>query len=315
MKYCLFRKPEGRIAGKARESGFSLVEIALVLVIVGLALGGLASALGPQLEVRKVNETQERMKKASDAILAFAMVNRRLPCPASAASLGQEQWCTNALGFCGLVITSPAAAPAHGRCANPNNGFVPARLLGLGEQGPDGRVQDAWSASLRYAVAQVPYNGTANYDALGCALGGPTTCYPLTQAGGLRNAYYDNATAPRVLENPPPSNPLPTPASPSLDALAALRVCISSTGTTLTTCGPAANQLATAAFLVWSTARNGAQAGGWGADEAENMDADVVYVSHPRSEVGAPNGIFDDIFQWHTTNDVVNSMSRGGALP
>ena len=275
---------------RTRQGGFSLIEIALVLVIVGLALGGIAAALGPQLDNKNVRDTQERIKQASEAIVAFAMVNRRLPCPAAAASGGQEQWCTNALGGCGAIITAPTAAPIHGRCANPNNGFVPARTLGLGEQGPNGVIQDAWTFGLRYGVSQTTYAGGGNAPhSIPC--GG--TCYPLTQLSGIPNAYYTNGAQTTV----PP--------------VGELEVCASSTGITATTCG-AAVLLGQVAFVVWSTGRNGA--GGGGADEAENLDADVVYVFHPRTEAGAPNGEFDDVFQWQTINAVVGKMSDGGVL-
>lgn len=291
--------------------GFSLIEIALVLVIIGLALGGIVAALGPQLDNKNVRDTQDRIKEASEAIMAFAMVNRRLPCPAAAASGGQEQWCTNALGAaCGAIITAPAAAPPHGRCANPNNGFVPAGTLGLGERGVNGLTQDAWAFGLRYAVSQTTYDGTANYDSLTCSAAAP--CFPLTQVNGIRNAFYNDVSTPRTLVSPTTGG---TPIT--LASLEALRVCNSATGITATACGPAANLLANAAFLVWSTGRNGAQLpGGAGTDEAANLNNDVVYVFHPRAEDSTlpPLGPFDDLLLWQGVNGIVSKMSAGGVL-
>ncbi len=299
-----------RLAHLRRARGFSLVEIALVLVIIGLALGGIVAALGPQLDNKNVRDTQERIKEASDAIMAFAMVNRRLPCPAAAASAGQEQWCTSANGPCGVIITAPTAAPAHGRCANPNNGFVPAATLGLGERSVNGLTQDAWSFGLRYAVSQGIYNGTANYDGLVCSAVAP--CFPLTQLNGISNAFYNDVTTPRTQVNPT------TPGTAiTLASLEALRVCNSATGITATTCGPAANLLANAAFLVWSTGRNGAQLpGGAGTDEGANLNNDVVYVFHPRAESSTPPplGPFDDLLLWQGVNGIISKMSAGGVL-
>lgn len=286
MTHFFSRGRPGRAPGKAWQRGFSLIEIALVLVIVGLALGGIIAAIGPQLENKKVSDTQDRIKQASDAIMAFAMVNRRLPCPATAASNGDE-----------------VPIGTRGQCANPNNGFVPARTLGLGERGPNGLAQDPWSFGLRYAVSQVAYNGVANYAALGCAPA--ATCYPLTQTNGIRNAFYNPPTPPWTLVDPNPGPP-PLP----LASLEALRICRSSAGITATTCGPAANLLASAAFIVWSTGRNGAVASG--ADEAANLNNDVVYVFHPRTEVGGAGGAFDDIFQWQTLNAIISKMTDGG---
>lgn len=270
-----------RALAKARQRGFSLLEIALVLVIVGLALGGIASALGPQLENKKVSDTQDRIKQASDAIMAFAMVNRRLPCPATLASNGLE-------------VVSPGPSGVRGQCANPNNGFVPARTLGLGEQGPTGLMQDPWAFGLRYGVSQNTYNGAGNPPvSVNCA----ATCYPFTQVDGLKNAYYLSGAQITV----PPAG--------------LLEVCASSTGNTPTTCG-AAVRLVRAGFVVWSTARNGAQLpGGGGADEAANLDNNVVYVFHPRTEAGGAGGAFDDLFQWQTTDAVVSNMTKAGVLP
>lgn len=274
-----------RLLGRNRQRGFSLIEIALVLVIVGLALGGIMAAFGPQMERKQVTDTQDRMKQASEAIVAFALVNRRLPCPATAASNGAE-------------VTG-----ARGICTNPNNGFVPAATLGLGDRAPNGLTQDAWVGGLRYAVSQVAYNGTANYSTLGCAPGVPTTCYPLTQVDGVKNAFYNAGTQ---------VNPNAGPPTLQLTGLQTLRICNSATGITATTCGPAANDLATAAFIVWSTGRDGTVAGG--VDEAANLNNDVVYVFHPRAESGAVNGEFDHLLLWQTVSSIVSKMSDGGVL-
>ena len=274
------------------QRGFSLIEIAVVLVIVGIALGAGITMLSRQLEAKNVSDTQGRIKESSEAIAAFAMVNRRLPCPASIASAGQEQWCTNALGACGALITAPTAPPAHGRCASPNNGFVPSRTLGLGEQGNTGITVDAWAGNLRYAVSQLTYAGAGNAPISVNCVG---TCYPFTQSDGVKNAYYLNGTQVTV----PPAG--------------LLRVCATATGITATTCGTAA-QLSQAGFIVWSTSRNGT-AGGVGLDEAANLNNDAVYISHPRAEQGAANGEFDDILLWQTNAAVVSNMTKAGVLP
>lgn len=269
-----------RLAHPRRARGFSLIEIALVLVIIGLALGGIVAALGPQLDNKNVRDTQERIKQASEAIMAFAIANRRLPCPASAASNGDE-----------VVIG------VLGQCANFNDGFVPARTLGLSERGTNGVMQDAWGFGIRYSVTQVTYTGTGNAPvSIPCG----ATCYPFTQLDGIKNAYYLNGTA-----------------SPPQPAVANLQqVCASSTGITATTCGAAsANLVVQPAFLVWSTARNGAELpGGGGADEAANLDGNTVYVMHPRTEPTATNGAFDDILHWQTVATVFLNFTNMGVL-
>ncbi len=287
MTHFFSRSRPGQALGNGRQRGFSLIEIALVLVIVGLALGGIISAIGPQLENKKVSDTQDRIKQASDAIMAFAMVNHRLPCPAAlpASVLAAQRGFSNPVN------------PGTGLCTT-FDGFVPARTLGLGEQGPpgpsEGIVQDAWTVGLRYRVAQIVYNGPGNLPTL---INCTSNCFPLTQADGIKNAYY-NPGPPLVVSPIPPAGQL--------------QICNSSTAITPPTCGGAAT-LATAAFVVWSTGRNGGIGGG--ADEAKNLDPDVIYVLHERRDANGAGGEFDDILQWQTTNSVVSNMIKAGVLP
>jgi prepilin-type N-terminal cleavage/methylation domain-containing protein len=313
-------------AGRARKNlqGFTLIEIAMVLVIVGLMMGGIMGALGPQLDNKKVRDTQERIKQASEAIMAFAIANRRLPCPASGSpgDKGDEQ-----------------PPDDFGECPGKGHGYVPARTLGLGERDPNkGFMQDAWGFGIRYAVTQVPYDGSNdnkcssdilvekcnnsnsnnyknNYNSTNlpskCLVSSP--CYPFTQPDGIKNAYYNNG---RVVQGED---------QPSREKL--LQVCASSTGTiapTATTpgnCGTvSANLVVQPAFIVWSTARNGATPrAGISDDEDANQDGDHVYVSHSRTETspvaGAKNTAFDDLLQWRTYLTVFQDMTKMGILP
>lgn len=300
MNYLAAGTVRRRAFVRVRQRGFSLIEIALVLVIVGLALGGIMSALGPQLENRKVGETQERIKQASEAIMAFAMVNRRLPCPATAASAGIE-------------VVSAGPAGTRGECANPNGGFVPARTLGLGEQGPDGLMQDAWGFGIRYAVDQRMYIGSGHDPATtkkDCSVAA-APCYPFTQVDGLKSAYYKDGSPTAV----PADHFSPSFADTTGIPPGHLEVCTTVTGSTATDCGTAV-RLAQAGFVIWSTARNGAELpGGGGLDEAANLDNNPVYVSHPRSEAGVTNGAFDDIFLWQPTSVIQSRLVNAGVLP
>jgi prepilin-type N-terminal cleavage/methylation domain-containing protein len=61
------------------EKGFTLIEIAIVLVIVGLLVGG-AVPLMTVLSERKVrNDTLDYMNEARAALISFAKINGRLP--------------------------------------------------------------------------------------------------------------------------------------------------------------------------------------------------------------------------------------------
>lgn len=64
-----------------QQSGFSLIELAIVLVVTALLLGGLLVPLSMQIEQQKIRETQKAMEEIKEALVGFAIVNSRLPCP------------------------------------------------------------------------------------------------------------------------------------------------------------------------------------------------------------------------------------------
>jgi prepilin-type N-terminal cleavage/methylation domain-containing protein len=126
-------------AGVAPPNGFTLAEMAIVLVIVGLLLGGLIVPLSAQNDLRYVNETQKTLNDIRDALIGYAAANGRLPCPASATTNG---------------IESPAGG---GNCNVPtaNNaytGFVPSVTLGIGPTDSQGYAIDAWGNRIHYAI-------------------------------------------------------------------------------------------------------------------------------------------------------------------
>lgn len=107
--------------------GFSLVEMAIVLVVVGLMLGGLMTPLTAQIEQRKVGQTRRALDEAGEALTGFALRNGYLPCPAVSAVNGLED---RAGAGCG-----------DGK----RQGFLPWATLGLPRL-------DGWGHLLRYSV-------------------------------------------------------------------------------------------------------------------------------------------------------------------
>ncbi|MDP2785976.1 MAG: prepilin-type N-terminal cleavage/methylation domain-containing protein, partial [Sulfurimicrobium sp.] len=63
--------------------GFTLVEMAIVLIIIGLLLGGLLMPLSAQMEQRRISETQKTLDEINQALIGFAVANKRLPCPST----------------------------------------------------------------------------------------------------------------------------------------------------------------------------------------------------------------------------------------
>lgn len=128
------------------QRGFTLVELAIVMFIVALLLGGMLLPLSAQQDVRSYGDTQKLLNDARDALLGFAMANDRLPCPASSTSNGVES------------LVSP------GVCTNPHDGFFPAATVGMAPVDGSGYLIDGWGSNVdnrvRYAVS------TANTNAL-----------------------------------------------------------------------------------------------------------------------------------------------------
>lgn len=126
----------------ARQSGFTLAELAIVLLIVGLLLAGLLIPLSAQIDLRRTGDTQRTLEDVREALIGFSLANGRLPCPASSSSKGQESL-------------------AGGTCTNFHDGFVPGVTLNVAPLDADGYVLDGWNNRLRYATAR---NTASPYD-------------------------------------------------------------------------------------------------------------------------------------------------------
>lgn len=253
------RKPE-------RQRAFSLLELAIVLLIVGLLGGGLLGAFVGQQESLRKEKVKRRLETVQEALFGFAQANGRLPCPATPDSLGLESFCVNGSGDCGGATTTP---PAHGRCQSPLAGFVPAATLALTPQDGTSRLLvDEWGQALRYAVADYERGGA----------------FPFTQSDGVRNV------SPAVLESA---------AQPALQ-ICASAAAASNAGTATAACGSGQALSGHALAVVYSTGPNGAR-GGTGTDERHNpnpnttLAADRLFIDREATGPGASGGEFDDL--------------------
>jgi len=61
--------------------GFTLVELAVVLFIVSLMLGGFLTPLSTRLEQQSRARTTDMLNDIEEALIGYAVINGRLPCP------------------------------------------------------------------------------------------------------------------------------------------------------------------------------------------------------------------------------------------
>jgi len=118
-----------------RLKGFTLAELAIVLVIIALLIGGMLAPLSAQRDLQSTKETERQLSEIKQALLGFAAGQGRLPCPAAPPPAGGTE--------------SPIGT---GICNNPLNGFVPANTLGLAPTDAQGYLLDAWGNPIRYSV-------------------------------------------------------------------------------------------------------------------------------------------------------------------
>jgi prepilin-type N-terminal cleavage/methylation domain-containing protein len=137
---------------KQLQRGFTLVEMAIVLVIFGLLLAALLVPLQAQRDLALQTETNNTLNVARKALLGFAQTQGRLPCPA-----------TNNGTAAFPDDTGNASPNASGACAQ-QVGFLPAATLGIQPTDAQGFALDGWNNRIRYAVTQVNTAGAPTPD-------------------------------------------------------------------------------------------------------------------------------------------------------
>ena len=71
-----------------RISGFTLLEMSIVLLVMGLLLGSVMRPMGGAIKERQRAETQMFLSEIREALIGFASVQRRLPCPVTSSTAG-----------------------------------------------------------------------------------------------------------------------------------------------------------------------------------------------------------------------------------
>jgi prepilin-type N-terminal cleavage/methylation domain-containing protein len=121
-----------------RATGFTLVELAIVLVVLSLLTGVLITPLAGRIEASQRHTTDGMLDDIVDALTGFALLHGRLPCPSTEADPASPAY--------GLEHTPP--------CPTATPGYLPWRTLGLPAHDPWGsprtRADSPWIGHWRY---------------------------------------------------------------------------------------------------------------------------------------------------------------------
>ena len=133
-------------------AGFTLIEMSVVLLIMAILLSGLLPTLSSRVEQQRLSDVRKQLDDIEQAIVGYALINGRLPCPASSTSSGAESFAAG-----GSIV--------NGNCLNFDNGYVPAATLGLVTT--DGFAVDPWNNRIHYAVTKSNNNAFTSINGMG----------------------------------------------------------------------------------------------------------------------------------------------------
>lgn len=119
----------------SRQRGFTIIEIAMVLLVVSVLLGYTVAMFPVQQELKQYRKVNAEMQGIMDALTGFAQVNGRLPC-ADGDNDGLEDW-PGGVADCVSWF-----------------GNVPARTIAFdGNYSQAGVLVDPWGTPYRYQVS------------------------------------------------------------------------------------------------------------------------------------------------------------------
>ena len=185
----------GRTTGAER--GFSLIEVAVVMLIIVLLLGSILVPLSTQVEQRQISDTQKTLEEIREALLGFAVANGYLPCPDTGTD-GIEN--VGGGGTCSTISGSVAV------------GRLPYNSIGLGNA-------DLWGNRYTYVVneafarrgASAPFTLSTASDIRICTMQACTSTLSTTAVLAVISHGKNGAGATNFLSN------AANPASGSLD--------------------------------------------------------------------------------------------------
>ena len=273
-----------------RQSGFTLVEIAIVVLVVTILLGYTVAMFPVQQELKQYREVERDLDAIVEHLIGFAQVNGRLPCPDTTGDINATgAGVINGLeDIDDLIDNDTGAGGGDGNVDSCKafSGLLPAGTIGINEElDANGSLVDPWGQPYRYHVADVDTGGLGASD--------------LVSPNGVRDEGLANV-------------------GPNLN----LVICRDSTnpGATDTACPVAADTIvANAAVVIYSSGRDRASAAFASNIQNENRDDfhdgtnDLVYTSTARSDVAGAQ--YDDRVRWISPNLLFTRMIQADQLP
>lgn len=262
-----------------KQKGFTLIEIAVVLVIVGLLVGSFIGSISNRIETTRRDNTSKQLEEIKEAIIGHALANGRLPCPTTTTGQGREQ-------------------PAGGGVCTWQHGFVPGLTLGLsGNYNSDELLTDSWGNPIRYSVS------TADASAFTTAPGAGGMV-DVTMAGlspDLIICAGDSTTANDCTG-------APAPAKLTEEAPFVVLSLGKDGSDFVAAAAPNSDQGENAGEVV--VAANAA-----GENIAYTVGGNRVFVSKTYSEEASAAGRYDDIVVWMSKYVLYSRMMEAGQLP
>ena len=126
--------------------GFTLIELAVVMTILGIVLGGAVLGYGHYSYRLKAQATDQKFDMVMNALSAYAQRYARLPCPADTNAAGGAIGAERLAGNC--FVHASAETAGNTLYAN-TQGIVPWRELGI----PEAAVKDGWGHYFTYKPA------------------------------------------------------------------------------------------------------------------------------------------------------------------
>ncbi len=124
----------------ALQGGFTLVEIAIVLLVVTILLGYTVALFPIQQELKQYRSANQEMEQIMAQLVAYAQINGRLPCPDTTRG--------------GSTVDGFEDPDGPDDC-EAFFAFLPGRTLGIdGDYNAAGNLLDPWGQPYLYAVSE-----------------------------------------------------------------------------------------------------------------------------------------------------------------